>query len=165
MDPTATILDRDTNVFCSFKSSPPLLTLADVVVLVSLTNGQLSQLDLGSQTRAAGGTTNWDTVGPPNFDTTSYTKPVLALAQNHIHFLGVPGLNAGQASIFVIHFAFFQPARQDYPVYEGASGNTFPNSAGQVVSIFQGEDVSCSFAAGFDQELFLLSASPWPLVD
>jgi hypothetical protein len=30
-------------------------------------------------------------------------RPVMALAQNHIHFLGVPDVPAGSAEIFVIH--------------------------------------------------------------
>ena len=30
-------------------------------------------------------------------------KPVMALAQNHIHFIGTPDTTAGEAKIFVIH--------------------------------------------------------------
>jgi hypothetical protein len=30
-------------------------------------------------------------------------KPVMALAQNHIFFLDVPGVSAGSAAIYVIH--------------------------------------------------------------
>lgn len=30
-------------------------------------------------------------------------QPVMALAQNHVHFLDVPGVPAGSADIFVIH--------------------------------------------------------------
>ena len=30
-------------------------------------------------------------------------NPVMGLAQNHIHFLNVPGVPAGSAEIFVIH--------------------------------------------------------------
>lgn len=30
-------------------------------------------------------------------------QPVMALAQNHIHFLDIPGVPAGSADIFVIH--------------------------------------------------------------
>lgn len=33
--------------------------------------------------------------------------PVMALAQNHIHFLDVPNVPAGSADIFVIHCAYY----------------------------------------------------------
>ena len=33
-------------------------------------------------------------------------QPVMALAQNHIHFIDVPGTPAGDANIFVIHCAY-----------------------------------------------------------
>jgi len=48
----------------------------------------------------------WVDVQKPNFSTGQSTdsyQPVMALAQNHIHFLGLPGLPAGDAKIFVIH--------------------------------------------------------------
>jgi len=38
----------------------------------------------------------------PGANTQGY-QPVMALAQNHVHFLGVPGVAAGNAKIFVIH--------------------------------------------------------------
>ena len=41
----------------------------------------------------------------PGANTAGY-QPVIALAQNHIHFLGVPGLPAGEVKIFVIHCMF-----------------------------------------------------------
>jgi len=44
----------------------------------------------------------WNDVETVPWDANSY-QPTLALAQNHIHFLGVPGLPAGSAKIFVIH--------------------------------------------------------------
>lgn len=34
-------------------------------------------------------------------------QPVMALAQNHIHFLNVPNIPAGSAKIFVIHCEIF----------------------------------------------------------
>jgi hypothetical protein len=48
----------------------------------------------------------WVDVQKPNFATGQSTdsyQPVMALASNHIHFLGLPGLPAGDAKIFVIH--------------------------------------------------------------
>ena len=44
---------------------------------------------------------SWSDVQKP--DLGSDYQPVMALAQNHIHFLNVPGVAAGSAKIFVIH--------------------------------------------------------------
>jgi hypothetical protein len=44
---------------------------------------------------------SWVDVQKP-FDTTNY-QPVMALAQNHVYFLDIPGVPAGSAMIFVIH--------------------------------------------------------------
>ena len=41
----------------------------------------------------------------PGANTAGY-QPVLALANNHIEFLNVPGFPAGSAKIFVIHCMF-----------------------------------------------------------
>ena len=41
----------------------------------------------------------------PGANTAGY-QPTMALAQNHIHFMGVPGLPAGSVKIFVIHCMF-----------------------------------------------------------
>jgi hypothetical protein len=59
----------------------------------------------------------WVDVQKPNFATGQSTdsyQPVMALASNHIHFLGLPGLPAGDAKIFVIHctLLFFFVTRQ-----------------------------------------------------
>jgi len=42
----------------------------------------------------------------PGANTQGY-QPVMALAQNHIHFMGVNGVDPGNAKIFVIHCASF----------------------------------------------------------
>lgn len=120
-DPTSykAILDHDTNVF------------------YALSGGELFFLDFSTITTSANGSTSglaWTDVGKPSFDTTNY-QPVMALAQNHIHFLDVPGLSPGQADIFVIHFSFFQPDAQAYPT--NGSGAAFPQTHGQAVSLFQ----------------------------
>ncbi|KIM55728.1 hypothetical protein SCLCIDRAFT_285481 [Scleroderma citrinum Foug A] len=60
--------------------------------------------------------------------------PVMALAQNHIHFLDVPGVPAGSADIFVIHYSYFQPQAQAYPL---PNGSAFPATFGQTASFFQ----------------------------
>jgi hypothetical protein len=41
----------------------------------------------------------------PGANTAGY-QPTMALAQNHIHFMGVQGLPAGSVKIFVIHCMF-----------------------------------------------------------
>jgi len=43
----------------------------------------------------------------PGANTQGY-QPVIALAQNHVHFLGVPGVAAGNAKIFVIHCEYMR---------------------------------------------------------
>jgi len=113
------ILDHDTNVF------------------FALSNGTLYQADFGTQKTATSEIIHWQTVGTPSFSTNNYA-PVMALAQNHIHFLDVPGAPAGEAYIFVIHFAYFQPTPQSYPA---TSGNTFPATHGLTASIFDSNNL------------------------
>ncbi|KAF9508151.1 hypothetical protein BS47DRAFT_248219 [Hydnum rufescens UP504] len=81
---------------------------------------------------ATGSAISWQSVEAPSFSVTNY-NPVMALAQNHIHFLDVPGSSPGEAFIFVIHFAYFQPQPQGYPA---SSGNAFPVSHGKATSFF-----------------------------
>ena len=98
-----------------------------------------------AQLNAADNTTRgWDSLGDvPFMSTINYTQPVLALAQNHIHFLNIG--QPGQADIFVIHFAYFQPEVQSYPGING--GSSFPSTHGQTASIFKGYDaVQTKFA-------------------
>jgi len=57
---------------------------------------------MGSLVSANSTAVSWTQVGNPSFDTTGY-KTTMALAENHIHFVGVPGAAAGDAFIFVIH--------------------------------------------------------------
>ena len=44
----------------------------------------------------------------PGANTAGY-QPTMALAQNHVHFMGVSGLPAGSVKIFVIHCMFPTP--------------------------------------------------------
>jgi hypothetical protein len=107
------ILDHDTNVF------------------YALSNGELFFLNMNQQTAAQSTPLSWtDVEKAPLPD--GY-QPVMALAQNHIYFLDVPGVAAGSANIFVIHYSYFQPAAQSYP---GSGGNSFPAAQGQTASIF-----------------------------
>ncbi|KAI5119386.1 hypothetical protein M0805_001060 [Coniferiporia weirii] len=123
-DPTnfKAILDHDTNVF------------------YALSKGEVFFLDMGSLTAANSTALSWVDVGAASAwgDLSSY-QPVMALAQNHIHFIDVPGLTAGQCDIFVIHFSYFQPAAQSY-------SSNFPESHGQTTSFFQSSGVQQEFA-------------------
>lgn len=88
-------------------------------------------------------------------------QPVMALAQNHIHFLDVPGVPAGSADIFVIHCtscgfycgysdsslgfivdSYFQPQSQAYPL---PNGDAFPAMYGKATSFFQDSGVCTGF--------------------
>ncbi|TEB19522.1 hypothetical protein FA13DRAFT_1718693 [Coprinellus micaceus] len=56
----------------------------------------------------------------------------MALAQNHVHFVGgVPGLKEGEATIFVIHYSYLQPAPRFY---------------GRTASFFRDDSVQTQFA-------------------
>lgn len=132
--------------------------VADINVPVdALSNGEMFSLDMGSMTAATSSSLSWTDVGTPSFTTQGYS-PVMALAENHIHFIDVPGSTAGQADIFVIHceyravviiicnfsdaprsVSFFQPTPQAYPV---SSGGNFPQQHGQTASFFQSQGVS-----------------------
>lgn len=60
-------------------------------------------LDMGLLKAANSTALSWSDVQKP--DLGSDYQPVMALAQNHVHFLNVPGVAAGSAKIFVIHCA------------------------------------------------------------
>jgi len=122
LDPTNTveILDHDTNVF------------------YALSAGNIYFLNLNAQTAAISTPIAWNLQKSPSFTTTGY-KPTMAIAQNHIHFFGVPGAPAGELFIYVIHFAFSQPTPQTYP--STTSQATFPNAHGQAPSIFRATTV------------------------
>ncbi|KAI0694222.1 hypothetical protein BC835DRAFT_1274846 [Cytidiella melzeri] len=117
------ILDHDTNVF------------------YALSKGELFFLDMGSLITANSSALNWiDVAKAPYPD--GY-QPVMAVAQNHVHFLDVPGTPAGDANIFVIHFSSFQTQPQSYPLPDGSA---FPATHGQAASFFQAEGVQQEFA-------------------
>lgn len=59
-------------------------------------------MDLGTQAKAVSAPNNWTYVEMPNFSYGDET-PVMAIADNHIFFLGIPSNSAGEANIFVIH--------------------------------------------------------------
>ncbi|ESK89931.1 hypothetical protein Moror_779 [Moniliophthora roreri MCA 2997] len=116
------ILDHDTNVF------------------YTMSNRQLSSLNMDNlKTKASPDAISWENVGNPSFSVDGY-QPVMGLASNHIHFINVPGVGAGKADIFVIHFSYWQPETQTY------SGDQFPAQHGQVASIFKDESWQLEFA-------------------
>jgi len=117
------ILDHDTNVF------------------YALSNGNLFSLDMGLLKAANSTPLAW--VNAEQSPYPSSYQPVMALAQNHIHFLDVPGVPAGSADIFVIHYSYFQPQSQAYPLPDGGA---FPATYGQATSFFQASDVQQEFA-------------------
>lgn len=67
----------------------------------ALSHGNMFSLDMGLLKAANSTPVTWvddeQAPYPSNYQT------VMALAQNHIHFLDVPGVSAGSADIFVIH--------------------------------------------------------------
>ncbi|KIK66162.1 hypothetical protein GYMLUDRAFT_38686 [Collybiopsis luxurians FD-317 M1] len=111
-DGFSAILDHDTNVFYALSDAGELWFLSFTNLTTSASSSSIA----------------WTDVEKAGFDTTNY-QPVMALANNHVHFLDVPGVAAGSADIFVIHFSYFQPQSQPY-------GN-FPAQHGQTASIFQ----------------------------
>ncbi|KIO33860.1 hypothetical protein M407DRAFT_65170 [Tulasnella calospora MUT 4182] len=116
------ILDHDTNVF------------------FGLSGDNLYQLNMSDQVSAESGTLKWQEVDKPNFKTDGY-NPVMAIADNHVFFLNVPGNRAGEANIFVIHFAYFQP---DVQTFKAKSGSVFPATGGETASIWQAMGASPS---------------------
>jgi len=115
------ILDHDTNVF------------------YALSHGTMYDLDMGSLKKANSTAVAWNAVQTTPFSD-SYV-PVMALAQNHIHFLDVDSNNPGTAHIFVIHYSYFQPEVQAYP-----GDKTFPAAHGRATSFFMESGVQQEFA-------------------
>jgi hypothetical protein len=97
-------------------------------------------LDMKALKASSGSAISWTDVGATPYGT-SY-QPVMALADNHIYFLDVPNVPAGSADIFVIHFSYFQPTSQAYPL---SSGN-MPATHGKATSFFQPSLVQQEFA-------------------
>ncbi|KAH7924719.1 hypothetical protein BV22DRAFT_1034871 [Leucogyrophana mollusca] len=117
------ILDHDTNVF------------------YALSNGNLFSLDMGLLKAANSTPLAW--VNAEQAPYPANYQPVMALAQNHIHFLDVPGVAAGSADIFVIHYSYFQPVPQPFPL---PNGSAIPATYGQATSFFQESGVQQEFA-------------------
>jgi len=67
----------------------------------ALSHGELSRMDMGLLKAANSSALQWVDVEQVPYQ--SGYEPVMALAQNHVFFLNVPGVPAGSASIYVIH--------------------------------------------------------------
>lgn len=108
----------------------------DTNVLYAYVNGTMSALSFDQTApRSTGATLEW-LVGAANndvpFDTSTYAQPVLGAANNHIQFLNTPASAPGEAYIFVIHYAYWQPEVQsfgDFPVGPGQTVTIFSNSS------------------------------------
>ena len=114
-------------------------------------------LDMDTMKAAKSGSIEWNVV--QKLDFAQNYDPVMALAQNHIHFLNVDGNGAGQADIFVIHcellfqctgpsthvhlVSYLQPQPQSYP---GDNNMTFPAIHGKTASFFKDTGVQQEFA-------------------
>jgi len=115
------ILDHDTNVF------------------YALSQGAMYSLNMDMMKAAKSEPIEWNLV--QDFDFPDNYSPVMALAQNHIHFLGVGTDGPGTAHIFVIHFSYLQPQSQSY-----SGSKTFPDIHGQATSFFKDSGVQEEFA-------------------
>ncbi|KAJ3378450.1 hypothetical protein HDU84_007555, partial [Entophlyctis sp. JEL0112] len=58
------------------------------------------------------------------FTGSSYSSPVMGQGTNHLHFFNQPDLSAGEAWIFVIHYAWWQPTPQSYGTFAQKPGQT-----------------------------------------
>ena len=73
----------------------------------ALSKGILFSLNMAELKVAQSGPIEWNIVQELAFP--KDYNPVMALAQNHIHFLDVGSDGPGEARIFVIHCKFFSP--------------------------------------------------------
>lgn len=103
-----------------FGSSPTFLKQLLTYSLFPIdaySNGSLFSLDMGLLKAANSTAIPWNFVQQPDLSNgasgtttpganTAGYQPTMALAQNHIFFMGVSGLPAGSVKIFVIHCMF-----------------------------------------------------------
>ncbi|GBE87658.1 hypothetical protein SCP_1103350 [Sparassis crispa] len=113
----------------------------DTNVIYALSGGDLFYLNMGDMKTANSTALSWVDVEQAPYP--SGYEPVMALAQNHIHFLDIPNVPAGDADIFVIHYSYFQPQPQSYPL---PNGSAFPATHGKTASFFQMSGVQQEFA-------------------
>ena len=133
-DPTnfATILDHDTNVFYAYSKGS--IYALDMGLLKKANSTALAWIDVQSPDLDTTPNAAPDVAKVPGRNTQGY-EPTLALARNHVHFLGVPGLKDGSDKIFIIHYSYMQPAPQSY-------SPAFPNTHGKTASFFLSSTIS-----------------------
>ncbi|CAD6577883.1 MAG: hypothetical protein CYPHOPRED_000399 [Cyphobasidiales sp. Tagirdzhanova-0007] len=109
----------------------------DTTTLYAFGNGSLNALAFSeTAAKASSSALQWQigaANGDPPFNTIGY-QPVLGAANNHIQFLNTPASSPGDAYIYVIHYAYYQPTVQSF-------GN-FPASHGQTATIFSNSSTS-----------------------
>ncbi|KIJ91676.1 hypothetical protein K443DRAFT_14200 [Laccaria amethystina LaAM-08-1] len=101
----------------------------------------------------------------PGQSTDSY-QPVMALVQNPHPRLGGPGIPAGEAKIFVVHYAFIQPDHQLYTgtrflTINGCTASFLKETGTNTTQIFTGptiEDSAATYAASTLSALVQLSS-------
>ncbi|KAJ3225180.1 hypothetical protein HDU81_008085 [Chytriomyces hyalinus] len=116
-DDLVATVDHDTNVIYAY-SKGQIYRIGDA--------GDINLAKLASTPRL---TMNWLSqfaVTTQPFDGANY-KAVFGQGTNHLHFFNAPGLAAGEAWIFVVHYAWWQPTAQSY--------GSFPQLPGQSVYI------------------------------
>ncbi|KAI9346562.1 hypothetical protein BDR26DRAFT_855761 [Obelidium mucronatum] len=111
---TSATVDHDTNVIYAW-SRGYIYRVGDA------DKNNLSQLAINKEL-----TLPWipkPIISPQPFDGTGY-KPVFGQGTNHLHFLNAPGLTNGQAWIFVVHYAWWQPEPQTFGSFKAGPGQT-----------------------------------------
>ncbi|KAJ3211534.1 hypothetical protein HDU67_004437 [Dinochytrium kinnereticum] len=129
-----TAIDHNTNVFYSLDLD---------------TSGTLYNLKIGdAATVASPIPVKWDVSTSLSFGQTFSSAtprsqyPAVGPAHNHLYYLNVPGVEAGEARAFVIHYNYEQPEVVRY------SGAAFPKGPGTGVMLFR-TDMQPSSVFGF----------------
>ena len=109
--------------------------------------GTMYSLDMALKANGSSEAVPWNLVQKPDLTATDEGvqgapldgyQPTMALAQNHVHFMGVPGFKAGDVKVFVIHYSYMQPLPQSY--------GSFATTHGKTASFFKDIGVQTRFA-------------------
>ncbi|KAI8618596.1 hypothetical protein BC830DRAFT_1107915 [Chytriomyces sp. MP71] len=128
LDPTsfAASLDHDTNVIYAYSKG-------QVLGLGNLDSENISKVSDSSSITMSW----WPAAGNSQPFAGTYNAPVVGQGTNHLHYFNAPGLLAGQAYIFVIHYAWWQPAPQTYGTFlQSPSQTTYIPKSGSAPSDF-----------------------------
>ncbi|KAI8610506.1 hypothetical protein BC830DRAFT_1145496 [Chytriomyces sp. MP71] len=126
-DDLVATLDHDTSVIYAY-SQGALWRVGDA--------GDVNINKAGSGNLSLNWLTNLAVTAQP-FDGTSY-KATFGQGTNHLHFFNAPGLKPGEAWIFVVHYAWWQPTPQSYGSFPQAPGQSVyvPLAAGTAPPVF-----------------------------